>query len=76
MIREEAFPCPLFPYLNYCFRQEYIMKALRGKTLLYVTHQMEFLPQADLILVRLFLPFPHMLFVYFVTSLKAMPDRG
>lgn len=31
------------------------MKALRGKTLIYVTHQMEFLPQADLILVRLLL---------------------
>ncbi|XP_073385743.1 ABC transporter C family member 5 isoform X2 [Physcomitrium patens] len=29
---------------------EYVMRALRNKTLIYVTHQMEFLPQADLIL--------------------------
>ena len=37
--------------------QEYIMRALRGKTLIYVTHQMEFLPQADLILVSILLSF-------------------
>ena len=31
--------------------QEYILKELRNKTVIYVTHQMEFLPEADLILV-------------------------
>ncbi|KAK4344853.1 hypothetical protein RND71_035029 [Anisodus tanguticus] len=31
--------------------QECLMRVLRGKTILYVTHQVEFLPAADLILV-------------------------
>lgn len=32
--------------------QECIMKLLHGKTVIFVTHQVEFLPAADLILVR------------------------
>ena len=32
--------------------QEYLLKALHGKTVIFVTHQVEFLPSADLILVR------------------------
>ena len=33
--------------------QEYILTALAKKTVIYVTHQVEFLPAADLILVWL-----------------------
>ena len=50
------------------FWQEYIMRALKGKTLIYVTHQMEFLPQADLILVRFLLSFSRGLYFSFFTS--------
>lgn len=32
--------------------QEYILTALANKTVIFVTHQVEFLPAADLILVR------------------------
>lgn len=35
-----------------CEMQEYIMAALADKTVVFVTHQVEFLPAADLILVR------------------------
>lgn len=34
--------------------QEYILSALENKTVIFVTHQVEFLPAADLILVWLF----------------------
>ena len=34
--------------------QEYILTALADKTVIYVTHQVEFLPAADLILVWLY----------------------
>jgi ABC-type transport system involved in cytochrome bd biosynthesis fused ATPase/permease subunit len=34
-----------------CLLQEYILSALASKTVIYVTHQVEFLPAADLILV-------------------------
>jgi len=33
--------------------QEYILTALANKTVIFVTHQVEFLPAADLILVWL-----------------------
>jgi len=33
--------------------QDYILTALADKTVIYVTHQVEFLPAADLILVCL-----------------------
>lgn len=33
--------------------QDYILTALADKTVIYVTHQVEFLPAADLILVWL-----------------------
>lgn len=32
--------------------QDYILSALAEKTVVFVTHQVEFLPAADLILVR------------------------
>ena len=34
--------------------QEYILTALEDKTVVFVTHQVEFLPAADLILVQSF----------------------
>jgi len=34
--------------------QDYILTALADKTVIYVTHQVEFLPAADLILVWLY----------------------
>ena len=34
--------------------QECLLGALASKTVVYVTHQIEFLPAADLILVRIF----------------------
>lgn len=34
-----------------CELQEYILTALASKTVVFVTHQVEFLPAADLILV-------------------------
>jgi hypothetical protein len=35
------------------FLQECLLGALSSKTVVYVTHQIEFLPAADLILVRI-----------------------
>lgn len=43
-----------FPVLtNICVYQDCLMGILRDKTIIYVTHQVEFVPAADLILVRI-----------------------
>ena len=43
---------PAFVRVFLFVRQEYVLKALQGKTVILVTHQVEFLPAVDYILVR------------------------
>jgi hypothetical protein len=49
--------------------QEYILTALASKTVIFVTHQVEFLPAADLILVQNCLL---ALFVYFAYAVRIL----
>ena len=44
---------------GFCHLQECLLGALGSKTVVYVTHQIEFLPAADLILVRISLAKVH-----------------
>lgn len=53
------FRCPYLPWLKICnfLLQECIRSALKNKTVILVTHQVEFLREADMIIVRIPIPF-------------------
>ena len=54
----------VFYQLIYAFLQECVRGALRGKTIILVTHQVDFLHNVDLIMVSVFFP-PCHFFNYF-----------